>query len=103
MSARIDCRGDETATSDRVGRLRTAELSEDMELSPAIDFARANRQSVLIAIRGNGRPQLSNVAHSVFDDGVIRISITADRAKYANLRREPWAATPRTSRPGRRH
>jgi PPOX class probable F420-dependent enzyme len=63
-----------------------------MELSSAVDFARVNRHSVLITIRRNGRPQLSNVLHHVFDDGVIRISITADRAKYKNLLREPWAA-----------
>ena len=63
-----------------------------MELSSAVDFARTTRQSVLATIRGNGRPQLSNVLHHVFDDGVIRISITADRAKYRNPSREPWAA-----------
>jgi PPOX class probable F420-dependent enzyme len=63
-----------------------------MELSPAVDFARANRHSVLVTIRRNGRPQLSNVSHYVGDDQLIRISITADRAKYHNLRREPWAA-----------
>jgi len=63
-----------------------------MELGSALDFARTTRQSVLTTIRGNGRPQLSNVLHHVFDDGVIRISITADRAKYHNLSREPWAA-----------
>jgi len=63
-----------------------------MELSDAVDFARVNRHSVLTTIRGNGRPQLSNVLHHVFDDGVIRISITAGRAKYGNLVREPWAA-----------
>jgi PPOX class probable F420-dependent enzyme len=63
-----------------------------MELGPALDFARTRRQSVLTTIRGNGRPQLSNVLHHVGDDGVVRISITADRAKYRNLQREPWAA-----------
>jgi PPOX class probable F420-dependent enzyme len=63
-----------------------------MELSSAVDFARVNRHSVLITIRRDGHPQLSNVLHHVFDDGVIRISITADRAKYKNLLREPWAA-----------
>jgi len=63
-----------------------------MDLERAIDFARTNRNSVLVTIRRNGRPQLSNVVHHVFDDGVIRISITADRAKYHNLVREPWAA-----------
>ena len=63
-----------------------------MELSDAIAFAKDNPHSVLVTIKGNGRPQLSNVLHHVFDDGIIRISITTDRAKYKNLVREPWAA-----------
>lgn len=63
-----------------------------MELAPAIEFARSTHHSVLTTIRRNGRPQLSNVAHDVDTTGVIRISITADRAKYHNLLREPWAA-----------
>jgi PPOX class probable F420-dependent enzyme len=63
-----------------------------MELTDAIDFARTTRESVLATIRSNGRPQLSNVMHVVSDDGLIRISITADRAKYRNLLRDPWAA-----------
>ena len=63
-----------------------------MELSAAIEFARTTKQSVLITLRANGRPQLSNVLHSVGDDGLIRISVTADRAKYVNLSRTPWAA-----------
>jgi PPOX class probable F420-dependent enzyme len=63
-----------------------------MELESAIDFARTNNHSVLVTIRGNGRPQLSNVLHHVYPDGLFRISITADRAKYKNLVRDPWAA-----------
>jgi len=63
-----------------------------VELSDALDFARADRWSVLTTIRRDGLPQLSNVSHWVSDDHVIRISITADRAKYHNLRRRPWAA-----------
>jgi PPOX class probable F420-dependent enzyme len=63
-----------------------------MELGSALEFAGTSGQSVLTTIRANGRPQLSNVLHHVFDDGVIRISITTDRAKYHNLSREPWAA-----------
>jgi len=63
-----------------------------MELDHALDFTRAHRQSVLTTIRANGRPQLSNVMHHTFEDGTIGISITADRAKYHNLVREPWAA-----------
>jgi PPOX class probable F420-dependent enzyme len=63
-----------------------------MELDQAIEFARTNNHSVLVTIRGNGRPQLSNVLHHVYPDGLIRISVTADRAKYKNLVRDPWAA-----------
>jgi PPOX class probable F420-dependent enzyme len=63
-----------------------------MDLDTAFDFARTTRQSVLTTVRRSGRPQLSNVLHHVTDDGVVKISITADRAKYRNLVREPWAA-----------
>jgi PPOX class probable F420-dependent enzyme len=63
-----------------------------MDLPAALDFARTTRQSVLTTLRRDGKPQLSNVLHKVDDAGVIRISITADRAKYKNLVREPWAA-----------
>jgi PPOX class probable F420-dependent enzyme len=63
-----------------------------MELDQALAAARATHQSVLTTLRRDGKPQLSNVLHAVGDDGVIRVSTTADRAKYRNLRREPWAA-----------
>jgi PPOX class probable F420-dependent enzyme len=63
-----------------------------MDLSTALDFARTTRQSVLVTLKRDGKPQLSNVLHQVTDDGVIRVSITADRAKYKNLLREPWGA-----------
>jgi len=63
-----------------------------MELADALDFARTTRESVLVTIRGDGRPQLSNVYHLAGQDGVIRVSITAGRAKYRNVARTPWAA-----------
>jgi PPOX class probable F420-dependent enzyme len=63
-----------------------------MDLTTALDFARTTRQSVLVTLKRDGKPQLSNVIHRVTDAGVIEISITADRAKYKNLQREPWAA-----------
>jgi PPOX class probable F420-dependent enzyme len=63
-----------------------------MELDAAVQFAREHRQSVLVTSRRDGRPQLSNVLHHVGDDGVVRVSITADRAKYKNLVRDPWVA-----------
>lgn len=63
-----------------------------MDVSQALDAVRGNRQVVLVTMRSDGRPQLSNVLAAVGDDGVVRISTTADRAKTANLRRTPWAA-----------
>lgn len=63
-----------------------------MELTAALAAARATHQSVLTTLKRDGKPQLSNVLHTVGDDGVIRVSTTADRAKYKNLRRQPWAA-----------
>jgi PPOX class probable F420-dependent enzyme len=63
-----------------------------MEITTALDFARSHRRSVLVTMRGDGLPQLSNVLHWVDEAGVVRISTTAHRAKYANLRRNPWAA-----------
>ncbi len=63
-----------------------------MELDRALAAARDRHQSVLTTLKRDGKPQLSNVLHTVGDDGVVRISTTADRAKYANLRRSPWAA-----------
>jgi PPOX class probable F420-dependent enzyme len=63
-----------------------------MDTEKALDAARATHQSVFVTLRKDGRPQLSNVLHYVGDDGVVRVSTTADRAKYANLRRQPWAA-----------
>jgi PPOX class probable F420-dependent enzyme len=63
-----------------------------MEITDAIDFVRDHRRGVLVTQKRDGRPQLSNIAYAVGDDGVIRISITADRAKYSNLKRTPLAS-----------
>jgi PPOX class probable F420-dependent enzyme len=62
-----------------------------MELTDALAFAAANRRGVLTTQKRDGRPQLSNVTHSV-NDGLVRVSITADRAKYRNLSRDPRAS-----------
>ncbi|GAA1899273.1 PPOX class F420-dependent oxidoreductase [Lapillicoccus jejuensis] len=63
-----------------------------MDLDTARELAREQRRSVLVTLKRDGRPQLSNVLHLVGDDGRLRVSITADRAKYHNLRRTPWGA-----------
>lgn len=63
-----------------------------MDIATAVEFVRQNDRAVLSTTRRNGRPQLSSVTPTVLPDGVVRISITADRAKYPNLTRDPWAA-----------
>jgi PPOX class probable F420-dependent enzyme len=63
-----------------------------VELENALQAARTHHQSTLVTIRSNRLPQLSNVLHGVDEGDVVRVSTTADRAKYANLRRTPWAA-----------
>lgn len=63
-----------------------------MELIAALVFAREHRNGVLTTLKRDGRPQLSNITYTVGEDDTVRISITADRAKYANLRRDPRAS-----------
>jgi PPOX class probable F420-dependent enzyme len=62
-----------------------------MELDQALTYVRAGRQGVLTTIRRDGRPQPSNIVYTVDDAGLIRISVTASRAKTKNLARDPRA------------
>lgn len=59
-----------------------------MELAPALAWASERSDAVLITLRRDGRPQSSDISYS-FDEGVFAISVTADRAKTANMRRDP--------------
>ncbi|MBD0843761.1 MULTISPECIES: PPOX class F420-dependent oxidoreductase [unclassified Streptomyces] len=48
---------------------------------------------VLATLKRDGRPQLSNVNHAYYpDERIIRVSLTDDRAKTRNLRRDPRAS-----------
>jgi PPOX class probable F420-dependent enzyme len=67
-----------------------------MELSDALEFAGARRNGVLTTLKRDGRPQLSNITYGVIG-GVIKISVTAGRAKYANLSRDHRASLHVTS------
>ncbi len=60
------------------------------------------RNGILITLKRNGRPQSSVVSHRFEADGpTLRVSLTADRAKTRNLRRDP-RATYHVSRPDMR-
>ncbi len=63
-----------------------------MDLTDALSFARDRRHGVLATIRANGRPQLSNILYVPGQGDSVTISVTADRAKTANLRRDPRAS-----------
>jgi PPOX class probable F420-dependent enzyme len=60
-----------------------------MDLDDALAYARTIGRGVLTTVKSDGRPQLSNVMFAVGDDGIIRVSVTASRAKTANMRRDP--------------
>jgi PPOX class probable F420-dependent enzyme len=60
-----------------------------MNLDDALDYARQHPKAVLATVKADGRPQLSNIMFAVGPDGLIRISVTASRAKTANMRRDP--------------
>ena len=65
------------ATNDRVGR------------DELLDFVRPRHRAVLVTTRKDGSPQLSPVTCGVDEDGRVVISTYPQRAKVANLRRDP--------------
>jgi PPOX class probable F420-dependent enzyme len=53
-------------------------------------FVAEHKRGVLAAIRGNGRPHLSNVAYAYdAERRLFRVSVTADRVKTRLLRADP--------------
>ncbi|GGS56401.1 PPOX class F420-dependent oxidoreductase [Actinokineospora fastidiosa] len=59
----------------------------------ALDLLRTRRIGALVTLKKDGRPQLSNVIHHYdAESATLRVSVTADRAKTANLRRDPRAS-----------
>ncbi len=53
---------------------------------------------VLVTLKRDGRPQLSNISYAYFPASrQVKVSITATRAKYFNLRRDPRASLHVTS------
>lgn len=59
-----------------------------MDLSTAISWARERKNATLITIRADGRPQSSDIVYAL-DGDTFLISVTDDRAKTANMRRDP--------------
>jgi PPOX class probable F420-dependent enzyme len=59
-----------------------------MQIADALTFVRNHKHGVLTTLKADGRPQLSNIIYAV-DGDLVRISITADRAKARNAARDP--------------
>ncbi len=68
-------------------------MPDDRTQQALTDLVAGRSMGVLATIKRDGRPQLSTVLYS-FDRqaGLIRVSVTDDRAKTANLRRDPRAS-----------
>jgi PPOX class probable F420-dependent enzyme len=65
-------------------------VSDDAAL---LDLIANHSTGALATLKRDGRPQLSNVSYSYFPDSrLIKVSITATRAKYHNLQRDPRAS-----------
>ena len=59
----------------------------------------AGHNGVLVTIKRDGRPQLSNISYHYDPPTMtVRISVTADRAKTRNLTRDPRASLQVSSR-----
>lgn len=60
-----------------------------MDLADGLEYIRPRHRGVLVTLKADGRPQLSNIAYALGDDDIIGISVTADRAKTVNAARDP--------------
>ena len=58
-----------------------------MDISRTLDWASGRTHGVLITLRKDGRAQSSDVVYAVIDDHIC-ISLTSDRAKTRNMRRD---------------
>lgn len=59
-----------------------------MKLEDAMRWAAKRQTATLVTLRRDGRPQSSDVVYAVDGDAFL-ISVTTDRAKTANMRRDP--------------
>ncbi|MEU7057608.1 PPOX class F420-dependent oxidoreductase [Streptomyces sp. NPDC046197] len=71
----------------------THDATHDPARDELLQLLSEGHGGVLITLKRDGRPQLSNVSHAYYpDERVIRVSLTDDRAKTRNLRRDPRAS-----------
>ena len=83
-----DCTRDRTRDQEPHDR-----EDETMASTDLAQLIAESHGGALVALKRDGRPQISNVSHTFEPSAnLLRISTTADRAKVANLRRDPRAS-----------
>ncbi|MFC8430654.1 PPOX class F420-dependent oxidoreductase [Streptomyces sp. NPDC057253] len=68
-------------------------MTQDATQDALLRLLSEGHGGVLTTLKRDGRPQLSNVTHAYYpEERIIRVSLTDDRAKTRNLRRDPRAS-----------
>ncbi|MFD5073469.1 PPOX class F420-dependent oxidoreductase [Streptomyces sp. NPDC058371] len=68
-------------------------MTQDATQDALLQLLSDHGGGVLVTLKRDGRPQLSNVSHAYDpEERTVRVSITDDRAKTRNLRRDPRAS-----------
>ncbi|KAB1981347.1 PPOX class F420-dependent oxidoreductase [Streptomyces triticiradicis] len=68
-------------------------MTDEENQAALLKLLSEHKGGVIVTLKKDGRPQLSNVSHMYYpDEGIIRVSLTDDRAKTRNLRRDPRAS-----------
>lgn len=63
-----------------------------VDIAEAVPFLRDRHQAALAVVDDDGFPHVSRIVYALGDDGVVRVSITADRVKTGHLRARPRAS-----------
>ena len=71
---------------------RTIATNTQVDTEALLEFVRPRHHMLLITRRANGTPQASPVSGGVDDEGRIVISSYPERAKTANVKRDPQTA-----------
>ncbi|MDT0379787.1 PPOX class F420-dependent oxidoreductase [Streptomyces sp. RKND-216] len=68
-------------------------MDEKVPQEALLSLLTDQNRGVLVTLKRDGRPQLSNVLHAYDpEQRIVRVSVTADRAKTRNLARDPRAS-----------
>lgn len=71
----------------------TGNAEQSAQQEALLKLVAESRGGVLVTLKRDGRPQLSNVMHAYYpDERTIRVSTTDDRAKTRNVHRDPRAS-----------